>query len=68
MELINAIPLMKSTDMIQSLDFYTRILDFEVDGRWPSAGIPSFASLLRDSVYIQLSTHSGDGIIGSVAK
>ena len=59
--------MMKAIDMGQSLDFYTRILDFEVDGRWPSEGLPSFANLNRGNVYIQLSTHSGDGVVGSVA-
>jgi catechol 2,3-dioxygenase-like lactoylglutathione lyase family enzyme len=42
MQFIKVIPLMKSIDMDQSLDFYTRILDFEKDGRWPSTGFTFF--------------------------
>ena len=67
MDFIKAIPMMKAVDMEQSLEFYTRILDFMVDGQWPSEGLPSFVNLNRDNVYIQLSTHSGDGVVGSVA-
>jgi len=67
MKFINAIPLMKAIDMDQSIDFYTRVLDFEVEGRWPSTGSPSFANLRRDKIFVQLSTHSGDGVLGSVA-
>lgn len=67
MQFIKVIPLMKSIDMDQSLDFYTRILDFEKDGRWPSTGSPSFSQIHRDGIYIQLSTHSGDGTAGNVA-
>ncbi len=67
MNFLRAIPMMKAIDMAQSLDFYTRILDFEIEGRWPLEGLPSFANLNRGNVYIQLSTHSGDGAVGSVA-
>lgn len=35
------------------------------DGRQP--GSPSFSQIHRDDIYIQLSTHSGDGIAGNVA-
>lgn len=67
MNFIKAIPMMKAIDMGQSLNFYARILDFEIDGQWPSDGSPSFANLNRDNIYVQLSTHSGDGVVGSVA-
>jgi catechol 2,3-dioxygenase-like lactoylglutathione lyase family enzyme len=67
MQFIKVIPLMKSIDMDQSLDFYTRILDFEKDGRWSSTGSTSFSQIHRDDIYIQLSTHGGDGTAGNVA-
>lgn len=66
MDFIKIIPLMKCIDMHQSLHFYTKILDFEEDGRWPSAGSPSFSQIHRDDIRIQLSTHSGDGVAGNV--
>ena len=66
MEFKKVIPLMKCRDMDESLDFYTRILDFEKDGRWPTTGSPSFSHLHREDIHIQLSTHSGDGVAGNV--
>ena len=44
MDFIKAIPMMKAVDTDKSLDFYTRLLDFEVDERWPLEGLPSFAN------------------------
>lgn len=66
MAFIKVIPLMKSTDMQESVNFYTRILDFELDGTWPETGSPSFSHLHKGDIHIQLSTHSGDGVAGSV--
>jgi catechol 2,3-dioxygenase-like lactoylglutathione lyase family enzyme len=66
-QFIKVIPLMKCNDMDQSLDHYTRILDFEIDGRWESEGGASFSNLRRGDIYIQLSTHRGDGVAGNVA-
>ncbi len=57
---------MKCLDMDQSLDFYTGILDFEQDGRWPATGSPSFSHLHRGDIHVQLSTHSGDGVARNV--
>ena len=65
MKFISVIPLMKCIDMDESLDFYTRILDFIEDGRWPVMGSPSFCHLHRDNIHLQLSTHSGDGVVGN---
>jgi catechol 2,3-dioxygenase-like lactoylglutathione lyase family enzyme len=53
--------------MDQSLHFYTNILDFKKDGRWPSAGAPSFSGIYWGDIHIQLPTHSGDGVAGNVA-
>ena len=58
---------MECRDMDEAIHFYTRILDFELDGRWPESGSPSFSHLHKDDVQLQLSTHSGDGVMGSVA-
>jgi catechol 2,3-dioxygenase-like lactoylglutathione lyase family enzyme len=67
MKFISIIPLMKCIDMAESLDFYTRILDFVKDGRWPAEGSPSFCHLHREDIHLQLSTHRGDSVVGNVA-
>lgn len=53
--------------MEESVSFYKEILGFEHLGTWPSPGSPSFSVLRREGIDIQLSTHSGDGVTGSVA-
>lgn len=58
------IPTIKSGDIARSVAFYTGVLDFELEGRWPDAGDPAFATLRRGSDYLYLSSHSGDGVFG----
>jgi catechol 2,3-dioxygenase-like lactoylglutathione lyase family enzyme len=60
------IPLIRCIDMTVSLSFYTTILDFELLGRWPDTGSPSFSIVEKDGITIQLSSHSGDGVVGNV--
>ena len=58
------IPTVKSGDIGRSIAFYTRVLDFELHGRWPDAGDPAFATLTRGGDVLYLSSHSGDGVTG----
>jgi catechol 2,3-dioxygenase-like lactoylglutathione lyase family enzyme len=58
------IPTVRSTDMARSVAFYTGVLDFEVVGVWPTTGDPAFAELTRGGDRLQLSSHSGDGLVG----
>lgn len=60
------IPNFKCRDMDESISFYTKILDFELVGRWPAEGFLSFSELNREGDALYLSTHSGDGAFGSV--
>lgn len=58
------IPTVKSGDIDRSIAFYTGVLDFTLDGRWPDVGDPAFAALRRGSDCLYLSSHSGDGVFG----
>ena len=67
---MKAVPVIKCSDLDQSLRFYTEVLDFE--RRWPgyeelerSNGV---IDLIRDGAEIQLSRHAGDGVFGSVTR
>jgi uncharacterized glyoxalase superfamily protein PhnB len=66
MFLKKAVPVIKCTNMEESLRFYIDILDFNHIGTWPASGSPAFSILRKDNVEITLSTHSGDGIVGNV--
>ena len=56
------IPTVRCRNMRASIDFYTRILDFECveDG----GDDPSFSVLVRDGAPLFLSSHGGDGTFG----
>ena len=58
------IPTVRCSSMRQSLDFYTRILDFERVGEEKSIEDPSFAVLWRGEDRLFLSSHRGDGEYG----
>ena len=60
------IPNFKCRDMDEAIAFYTKVLDFELVGRWPPQGSPSFSELNREDDILYFSTHSGDGAFGSV--
>jgi catechol 2,3-dioxygenase-like lactoylglutathione lyase family enzyme len=58
------VPTVRCSSMRESLDFYTRILDFErVDGD-ESMEDPSFSVLWRGQDRLFLSSHRGDGEYG----
>ncbi len=58
------IPNVRCGDMDRSIAFYTGVLDFQLEERWPEVGNPAFARLRRESDYLYLSTHGGDGVFG----
>ena len=58
------IPTVRCGNMEESIDFYTRILDFEwVDGDDDKSD-PSFSVLKREGDSLILSSHQGDGKFG----
>ena len=64
------VPVIKSSDLEKSVQFYTEILDFE--RRWPAYEAEETANgvahLVRDGAEIQLSRHAGDGVFGSLNR
>ena len=60
------VPMIKCKDMRESISFYVEVLDFELVGTWPESGFPSFSILQREGAEVHLSTHSGDGVFGTV--
>jgi catechol 2,3-dioxygenase-like lactoylglutathione lyase family enzyme len=58
------IPTVRCRNTRKSLDFYTRILDFEFVDDDDTLDDPSFAVLARDRDHIFLSSHGGDGEFG----
>jgi catechol 2,3-dioxygenase-like lactoylglutathione lyase family enzyme len=60
------IPTLRCRSMRQALAFYVDVLDFErVDGD-DEVDDPSFTALARDGGLLYLSSHSGDGVFGTV--
>jgi len=68
--LMQIVPVIKSSDLQRSLHFYTQVLDFE--RKWPGHEDGEMANgvidLVRDGAEVQLSRHSGDGVFGSVNR
>lgn len=58
------IPTVKCLDIRRSVDFYTAVLDFEIHPQWSVLTDPGFAWLTRDGAVLNLSSHSGDGVVG----
>jgi catechol 2,3-dioxygenase-like lactoylglutathione lyase family enzyme len=50
--------------MQESVTFYTKVLDFELIGRWPDLGDPALSLLVREGSELHLSSHRGDGAPG----
>jgi len=57
---------LRCSNMRRSVDFYTRILDFERVGGDDQLDDPSFSVLARDGAHLFLSSHRGDGVFGAV--
>jgi catechol 2,3-dioxygenase-like lactoylglutathione lyase family enzyme len=58
------IPTVKCSDLTRSVEFYTRVLDFDVRQEWSDLTDPGFAWLTRGDDILHLSSHSGDGVFG----
>ncbi|MBX2837047.1 MAG: VOC family protein [Gammaproteobacteria bacterium] len=62
-------PFIKCSDIKESLDFYTRLMDFEVvqaPDKDPNSFMSMYAFLKREESFVHLSQHAGDGVFGSV--
>lgn len=62
-------PTIKCSDILRSLDFYTRILDFKVvqaPDKDPDSFMSKYALLEREGDYVHLSSHGGDGVFGNI--
>jgi uncharacterized glyoxalase superfamily protein PhnB len=51
------IPELKTNYMKGTLEFYTQVLGFKIDSRWPETDNPDWVSLSRDSISIRFNTH-----------
>lgn len=68
------VPIIKSSDLVKSLQFYTQILDFR--RKWPGSHAGQqdremangVIDLVCDGAELQLSHHAGDGVFGSVNR
>jgi len=64
------VPVIKSSDLQRSLNFYTEVLDFQL--QWPGHKEHHMTNgvidLVRDGAELQLSRHAGDGVFGSVNR
>jgi catechol 2,3-dioxygenase-like lactoylglutathione lyase family enzyme len=64
------VPVIRSSDLQRSLHFYTVILDFE--RKWPGHEDREMSNGVIDltccGAELQLSRHSGDGVLGSVNR
>lgn len=58
------IPTLKCTRVMRSIDFYTKVLDFDLSGVYPAPADPGYAVLTRAGDELHLSSHAGDGVVG----
>ena len=58
------IPTVRCRRMAASIEFYTKILDFDCIDRGPGNGDPAFSVLVREGNRLFLSSHRGDGECG----
>ncbi len=58
------IPVVHCHSMHHAVTFYTKVLDFELIGRWPDLGDPALSLLMREGYELHLSSHRGDGVAG----
>lgn len=58
------IPTVRCSRMAASIDFYTRVLDFQCIEGSAEDGDPTFSVLVREGDRLFLSSHRGDGEFG----
>jgi len=61
---MSIIPVVRSSQIMRSVAFYTEVLDFRLVGVWPEPADPGFAVLTRNGDELHLSSHGGDGAYG----
>ena len=61
---MSIIPVVRSSQIMRSIAFYTEVLDFRLVGVWPEPADPAFSILTRNGDELHLSSHSGDGAYG----
>jgi len=59
---MKVVPIIKCRNMAKSLDFYTKILDFEL--KYPDSITDPVINLVNGDAEIQLSTMRGDSLFG----
>lgn len=62
-------PFLRCSEINNSLNFYTNLLDFEVvqaPDPDPEAFMSMYAFIKREDSFVHLSQHAGDGIFGNV--
>jgi catechol 2,3-dioxygenase-like lactoylglutathione lyase family enzyme len=64
------VPVIKCSDLVRSLRFYTEVLDFA--RKWPGDEEREMSNgvidLVREGAELQLSRHAGDGVFGSANR
>jgi catechol 2,3-dioxygenase-like lactoylglutathione lyase family enzyme len=58
------IPTVRCSNLANSVEFYTNVLDFVLTGTTVDLDDPGFCALSRDGYWLYLSSHSGDGEFG----
>jgi len=69
--ILRAIPLLHISDAASAVEFYSNGLGFQVEFAHRPEGVetdPCYLGLLRDGVWINLSSFSGDGVAGGVVN
>ena len=62
-------PFIKCTNSYESVDFYTKILDFtlrQAPDPDPSSFMSKYAYLEREGSFVHISAHAGDGEFGNI--
>ena len=58
------VPLVRCSNLASSLEFYTKVLDFQLLEPLDDYSDPGFAALVRQGDILYLSSHRGDGCFG----
>lgn len=63
---MNIIPVLKCSKIARTVTFYTQVLDFQHTEANAALKDPSYEILSRGRYELHVSSHSGDGVFGSV--
>jgi len=56
MKLQGLIPMLETPDLRRTIDFYTRVLGFELQATWPAAGDPTWCRLVSGQAVLMFMT------------